>query len=74
MAMEMVGTICLVSCVGTKRATPTPAKDLYQSDWFTKARTYAKSIGSWFILSAKYGVVHPDEVIEPYEMTLNAMG
>ena len=51
------------------------AKDLYQSDWFLKARTYVESVGScWFILSAEYGLVHPDEMIEPCEMTLDMMG
>lgn len=29
---------------------------------------------SWFILSAKYGLVSPDTVIPPYEQTLNTMG
>ena len=28
----------------------------------------------WYILSAKYGLVHPDTVISPYDKTLNAMG
>jgi hypothetical protein len=73
--IEMVETVCLVSCVGLKRATPAPAKELYQSDWFTKARVYAERVGSrWYILSAKHGLVHPDDVIAPYEQTLNAMG
>lgn len=29
--------------------------------------------GSWFILSARYGLVHQDTNIEPYEQTLNKM-
>jgi hypothetical protein len=73
--VERVETVCLVSCVGAKRATLAPAKDLYQSDWFIKARAYVEAVGSrWYILSAKYGLVHPDEVIAPYEQTLNTMG
>ena len=73
--MEKVDTIYVVSCVWSKRATPALAKDLYQSDWFLKARAYAESVGScWFILSAEYGLVHPDEMIEPHKMTLNMMG
>jgi len=69
--MEKIDTICLVSCVWPKRATTALAKDLYRSDWFLKARACAESAGScWFILSAEYGLVHPDEMIEPYEMTL----
>jgi len=27
----------------------------------------------WFILSAKHGLLSPDDVIEPYEKTLNRM-
>jgi len=73
--MVRVETICLVSCVGAKRAIPAPAKALYRSDWFIKARTYAETIGTqWFILSAKHGLIQPDEVISPYDQTLNTMG
>jgi len=73
--MERVETICLVSCVGGKRAIPSPARDLYQSTWFTKARKYVDAIGChWFILSAGHGLIHPDDVIPPYEQTLNRMG
>jgi hypothetical protein len=71
---DRVETICLVSCVGAKRTTAAPAKALYQSDWFIKARAYAEAISQrWFILSAKHGLVHPDDVIAPYEQTLNTM-
>jgi cytoplasmic iron level regulating protein YaaA (DUF328/UPF0246 family) len=73
--MEKVATVCLVSCVGAKQATAAAAKDLYRSDWFTKARSYAEGLGDhWFILSAKHGLVRPHEVIAPYEQTLNTMG
>ena len=65
----------LVSCVGQKAASARPAKDLYQSDWFVKARRYAESSKApWFILSAEFGLVRPDAVIAPYEKTLNNMG
>jgi hypothetical protein len=64
----------LVSCVGKKLSTPAPAKDLYVSPWFRKARVYVESQNAdWFILSAMHGVVRPDQVIEPYELTLNCM-
>jgi hypothetical protein len=66
--------IALVSCVKKKRCTPLPARDLYCSDWFQKASAYAPCIADeWYILSAKYGLVQPDEVIEPYCQTLNDM-
>jgi hypothetical protein len=39
---------------------------------FNKAREYIQSrCDRWYILSAKYGLVPPDQVIEPYEETLN---
>ena len=51
-----------------------PARDLYISDWFLKASAYADRISDqWFILSAKYGLLDPDDVIDPYDETLNKM-
>ncbi len=65
----------LVSCVSEKRAAPSPARYLYTSDWFVKAARYASQItDEWYILSAKYGLVHPDQVLEPYNATLKTMG
>ena len=64
----------LVSCVKTKLSRPGKAKEIYVSDWFRKARAIVEREGcAWRILSAKYGLVHPDDVIEPYEKTLVAM-
>ena len=64
----------LVSCVSQKLAGPAPAKDLYTSSLFRKARSYAEAGGGpWFILSAKHGLLHPEEVIGPYNLTLNHM-
>ena len=64
-------TIALVSCVKRKTAGQCAAKDLYTSALFRYQRAYAeKHADRWFILSAKYGLIHPDAVIEPYEQTL----
>ena len=69
-----VGRIYLVACVGQKLSKPAPAKDIYTSSWFRKARAYVERTGCvWFILSAKHGLVHPNEVIAPYDTTLNTM-
>ena len=68
------GTHYLVSCVRLKGPAPAPAKDLYVSDWFRKARAYVeKTAAPWSILSAKHGLLHPDTVIEPYDKTLRTM-
>jgi cytoplasmic iron level regulating protein YaaA (DUF328/UPF0246 family) len=67
--------VALVSCVSEKRTAPSPARDLYTSDWFIKASRYAGQIADeWYILSAKYGLVNPDQVLEPYNTTLKTMG
>jgi len=67
--------LILVSCVKSKRATASEAQDLYTSAWFSKAKRYARTFtDTWFILSAKYGLVDPKAQLEPYELTLNDMG
>ena len=64
----------LISCVKTKGAMPAAAMDLYTSNWFRKARACVETTGCpWRILSAQYGLIHPEEEIEPYEKTLNTM-
>ena len=68
--------VVLISCVKSKLIVPAKAKDLYTSDLFRSALEYAYYLKAdkIFILSAKYGLVELDQVISPYEMTLNKMG
>jgi hypothetical protein len=67
--------LSLVSCVSMKRRTPSQARDLYTSPWFLKARAYVEATKSpWLILSAEYGLLRPDQIVAPYERTLNTMG
>jgi hypothetical protein len=66
--------IVLVSCCGPKLKGRHLAKDIYQSPLFKKSRVYAEREGdAWAILSAKLGVVMPDDEIEDYNLTLNTM-
>lgn len=66
-----MSNLALVSCAKKKRDDPAPAQDLYISDWFTKCRKYVEGrCDRWLILSAKHGLVHPDEVLAPYEESL----
>jgi hypothetical protein len=59
-------TVYLVSCASKKRSIPSPARELYMSAWFTKARDYVERTGSpWFILSAEHGVVSPNRILSP---------
>lgn len=68
---DMAADVLLVGCVKTKASEARPARDLYTSPLFEKRRDYAESSGvPWVVLSAEYGAVDPDEVIEPYDRFL----
>lgn len=63
-------TSIVIPCGKDKQAVPAPARNLYVGSSFRLARAAAMSTGlPWFILSAKYGLLHPDTVIAPYEVT-----
>jgi hypothetical protein len=68
--------IVLISCVKMKLPHPAQAQDLYISPLFRFNLGYARSLkpDAIYILSAKYGLVGLEQVIEPYELTLNTMG
>ena len=69
--MERVG---LISCARRKCEYAAQARDLYISPLFVKSRQYVEQhCDRCYILSAKYGLVRPDECIAPYDETLNTM-
>lgn len=64
--------IGLVGCVKRKRNTPTPARDLYLSTLFAGRRAFVeRTCDEWWILSAAHGLVAPDRMLDPYDVTLN---
>jgi hypothetical protein len=67
--------IILISCVSQKLNKSAKAKELYISPLFRKNFRYAEILypEHIFILSAKYGLVKPDDEIAPYDATLNKM-
>jgi hypothetical protein len=72
-------TLILVACGASKLDRAAPARELYTGNLFRAARAYAEAMVerfpdrySWRIVSALHGLVHPDEVIEPYEEKLTA--
>lgn len=69
-----MAVIALVACVKKKGTISAPAQDLYISPLFRKSRAYALAHSErWYILSAKYGLLEPETIIAPYEMTLKKM-
>ena len=70
----MTQRIAIVSCVKQKRTSAAPARDLYVSELFRGLRRFAEArADAWYILSAEHGLLHPDQVVAPYERTLNTM-
>ncbi|OBF56732.1 hypothetical protein A5756_10600 [Mycobacterium sp. 852002-53434_SCH5985345] len=66
--------IGLVGCVKGKSATPAPAWELYTSALFRGRREYVeRTCDAWYVLSAKYGLVEPGRILEPYEQTLKSV-
>lgn len=64
-------TVGLVGCASQELRRPAPARELYVSQLFKKASAYAElTCDRWYVLSAKHGLVHPDTVLEPYDMKL----
>lgn len=64
----------LVACCKGKLDHPAMARELYTGPLFVRSRIYVeKNCDAWGILSAKHGLVMPDQVIAPYEKTLHDM-
>jgi len=66
-------TIIVVGCANKKKSYPCEARELYsESQLFSKTVAYINSYynDSYVILSAKYGVVSPTRIIEPYDVSM----
>jgi hypothetical protein len=64
----------LIGCVSQKESFAAPAKDLYRSELFRRRRLFAEHSGHrWWVLSAEYGLVDPDRVVEPYDTRIGAL-
>ena len=63
--------IVLVGCSRTKQPDAAPAGELFEGALFRRARDHAiRSGDDWFVLSAKFGLLDPAEMIEPYDLYL----
>lgn len=67
--------IILISCVSKKLPTVAKAKDLYVSTLFRLNMQYALKLqpDTIYILSAMHGLLSVDDLVEPYDLTLNTM-
>jgi len=66
--------IALISCTKLKQKYKCEAQEMYlPSTLYKKILKYKnnKKYDMWFILSAKYGLLKPNQIIEPYDLSLN---
>lgn len=65
----MSGKATLIQCTNSKREGTHPARDLYDdSRYFRRMRAWAEAKDQpWFILSAKHGILHPDDEVSDYD-------
>lgn len=58
----------LIQCVDSKQVGTHPAKELYQGNYFEAMKRYAKARDKpWYILSAKHGLVDPNDTLDYYD-------
>lgn len=63
--------IVLVGCSRSKAVGASSAAEIFTGAAFRKARDLAIRSGKpWYVISAKFGLLHPDEVIAPYDVYL----
>jgi hypothetical protein len=66
--------LVLVSCGKAKLSHAAPAQQLYTSTLFRLSFEVARRVSSEvYILSAQHGLVSPDQILEPYEQSLQAL-
>jgi hypothetical protein len=76
MADARATRLILIGGVGTQSPSMAAAKDLYRGSLFARRRAHAEASGRpWFVLSDRWGLVHPDELIAPtgFSMTEHSL-
>ena len=69
----MLITLGLLACVKSKKEGFHKARDLYESNLFKLGVKYLDlKTDDWYILSAKYGLVHQNQHIKNYNESLNS--
>jgi hypothetical protein len=70
----LIITECSKEKIGYTSSVKAPAKIMYQGRLFKTVKEYAEAMGfDYVIISAKYGLVFPDEIIEGYEKVLQTI-
>jgi len=71
----LVITGCTKEKLGCNSSVKAPAKQMYQGRLFKTVRKYCETMGfDYVVISAKYGLIRPEETIEGYEKVLRTKG
>ncbi len=68
--------IAILTCSQRKAKIATTAGNMYKSSLFVLRKRYAKEVlgcDKIYILSAKYGLIEENEIIEPYNTKINEL-
>ena len=70
----MQNTLAIISCKAGKQSYKCSVREMYwPSALFRKQVEFVENhYSSWAVLSAKYGLVFPTDIIEPYNLTLTS--
>ena len=69
---EETGRVVLIGSSGDVATSPRRADVLFESTVFATAREHALRSGRpWFVLSAKHGLLDPDDVVGPYDVQMD---
>lgn len=63
--------VFVIGCSVSKRSEASLAEDLYTSSRFRLCREVSRNADSWYVLSAKYGLLEPKTEIDPYDISLS---
>ena len=67
--------VALVGCSALKQKRPAPARELYTSGLFRASLAFAEATcAEVFVVSAMYGLLSLEQVVEPYDRTLADLG
>ena len=63
--------IAVINCGSSKQLYTCPAKELYTGNLFCASRRYCEdNYSQYIILSAKYHMLFPEDIVSPYELYL----
>ena len=70
-SVVVAARVVLIGSSGVTADGPVPVAELFRSPGFARAREHAvHSQLPWFVLSAKHGLLEPDDVVAPYDLEL----